>query len=155
MLKLPFLSDQCTARIKRAVEKYMLPVHVVTTPGRKLREILTSTRPLDKPQCPNNNCKTCTALRSNGKCTDSNVMYHMICEMNNCQVDDRGHYDGETYRPTHCRYSEHYNAANNPTAKSYVNKTWAKHYLQYHPDCTEPKIGIEIVGRASTTIEKK
>ena len=66
MLKLPFLSDQCTARIKRAADKHKIPIRVVTTPGRKLKNILTSSKPLDKTQCPNNNCKTCAALRSGG-----------------------------------------------------------------------------------------
>lgn len=156
MLKLPFLSDQCTARIKRAAHKYKIPVHVVTTPGRKLKDILTSSKPLDKPKCPNNNCKTCAALKSSkGKCTDSNVIYHMNCEMNNCQTIDKGHYDGETLRPTHYRFSEHYNAARNPTAKSYADKSWAKHYAEHHPGCKEPKIGIEIVGHCSTTNERK
>ena len=79
----------------------------------------------------------------------------MNCEMYDCQAVERGHYDGETYRPTHCRFSEHYNAARNPTAKSYVDKTWAKHYAKHHPGCTEPKIGLEILGHATTTNERK
>ena len=154
-LKLPYLSEQCTARIKRAAEKYKIPVRVVTTPGRKLKHILTSSKPLDKSQCPNNNCRTCQALTSGGKCTDSNVIYHLNCEMDQCPTQTLGHYDGETYRPTHYRYDEHYNAARNPLAKSYVDKTWAKHYVKYHPGCLEPKIGIEIVDKAQTTNLRK
>ena len=106
-LKIPHLSDQCTARIKRAAEKYKIPVRVVSTPGRKLRNILTSAKPLDKPQCPNNDCRTCKALTSGGNCTDQNVLYHMNCQMDPCQSQTLGHYDGETLRPTYSRYDEH------------------------------------------------
>ena len=31
----------------------------------------------------------------------------------------------------------------------------SKHYAEHHPDCKEPKIGLEIVARASTTNERK
>ena len=51
-LKVPFLSDKCTAQIKRAAKSLQIPVRVVTTPGRKLKDILTSSRPLDTPRCP-------------------------------------------------------------------------------------------------------
>ena len=154
-LKIPFLSDQCTARIKKSAEKHKLPIRVVSTPGLKLKKILTSSRPLDKPQCPNKDCITCKSLKGTGRCTDQNVIYHMNCEMDDCISKSIGHYDGETLRETHDRYSEHYKQAKNPTAKSYVNKPYAKHYLTHHPNCEDPKIGIEIVGRASTTNERK
>ena len=79
----------------------------------------------------------------------------MNCEMDTCLPISRGHYDGETLRETHDRLDEHYRQARNPTAKSYVDKPWAKHYQKYHPNCDTPKIGIEVVGRASTTNERK
>ena len=79
----------------------------------------------------------------------------MNCEMKTCLPIKRGQYDGETLRETHDRFDEHYRQAKNPTAKSYVNKPWAKHYRKYHPNCQTPKIGIEVVGRASTTNERK
>ena len=154
-LKIPYLSDQCTARIKQAAAKHKIPVRVVSTPGLKLKNILTSSRPLDNPRCPNNNCITCKSLKGNGKCTDKNVIYHMNCEMDACIAIQRGNYDGETLRETHDRFDEHYRQARNPTAKSYADKPWAKHYHKYHPNCEEPKISIEIVGRASTTNERK
>ena len=46
-------------------------------------------------------------------------------------------------------------SARNPGAKSYVDKPWAKHYKAHHMGCTEPKIGMKIVARASTTNERK
>ena len=154
-LKIPYLSDQCTARIKNAAKKHKIPIRVVSTPGLKLKNILTSSRPLDKPKCPNNNCITCKALKGSGKCNDQNIIYHMNCEMETCLPIRRGNYDGETLRETHDRFDEHYRQAKNTTGKSYVDKPWAKHYQKYHPNCESPKICIEVVGRASTTIERK
>ena len=118
-LKLPFLSDKCTAQIKRAAESLTIPVRIVTTPGRKLRDLLTSSRPLDTPQCPSVGCKTCTALGDSGKCTDRNVVYSLKCDMMECRIMDIGHYNGETYRPVGDRFIEHCRTANNPYAESY------------------------------------
>ena len=73
-LSIPHLTDQCTAQIRRAAEQYKIPVRIVSKPGKKLKNILTSSKPLDSKQCPNNNCVTCTALEK-GKCTDSNLVY--------------------------------------------------------------------------------
>ena len=36
-----------------------------------------------------------------------------------------------------------------------VDKPWAKHNKAHHTGCTEPKIGMKIVARASTTNERK
>ena len=79
----------------------------------------------------------------------------MQCKVEACQAADIGHYDGETYRPAYCRFIEHYRSARNPGAKSYVDKPWAKHYKAHHTGCTEPKICMKIVARASTTNERK
>ena len=155
-LKLPFLSDKCTAQIKRAAESLNIPVRIVTTPGRKLRDLLTSSRPLDKPQCPSNDCKTCAALGDSGKCTDRNVVYSLTCDMMGCKERDIGHYNGETYRPVGDRFIEHYRSANNPSAESYKEKPFAKHYLAHHPDHNgEPELKLEIVARASNTMDRK
>ena len=86
---------------------------------------------------------------------DRNTIYHMNCEVDSCPSKNIGNYDGETLRPTHFRYMEHYRAASNPTAKSYVDKSWAIHYATNHPNCREPKIGLKIVDKASSTNERK
>ena len=49
----------------------------------------------------------------------------------------------------------HYRSAKNPSAKSYEDKPWAKHYAEKHPNCTKPKIGVKIVERAGSTNERK
>ena len=145
ILKLPFLSDKCTAQIRQAATKHKIPVRVVTTPGTKLKNLLTSSKPLDKPQCPNIDCKTCDALTTKGQCTDRNLIYHMSCGIDSCTSKNIGKYDGETYRPLDDRYTEHYRSAKNPSAKSYADKPWAKHYAAKHPECKEPKISVSIV----------
>ena len=155
-LKLPFLSDKCTAQIKRAAESLNIPVRIVTTPGRKLRDLLTSSRPLDKPQCPSEDCRTCSALGDSGKCTDRNVVYSLKCNMMECRELDLGRYNGETYRPVGDRFTEHYRTAKNPTAESYKEKPFAKHYNVHHPQHTgEPELKLEIVARASNTMDRK
>ena len=82
-------------------------------------------------------------------------VYTACVSISECQAADIGHYDGETYRPAHCRFIQHYRSARNPGAKSYVDKPWAKHYKAHHTGCTEPKIGMKIVARASTTNKRK
>ena len=156
-LAIPFLSDKCTAQIKWAASSLQLPVRVVTTPGRKLRNLLTSSRPLDAPQCPHENCRTCTALGNNGKCADQNLVYDIKCDMTKCFEEKIGQYDGETQvRPIDDRFLEHYKQANNPTAQSYKNKPYAKHYRECHPGHTgDPKLKLKILARASNTMDRK
>ena len=63
-------------------------------------------------------------------------------------------YEGEAGRPLHCRFEEHWNNANNPTAKSYVDKPLAKHYLAEHPGL-KSNLNVEIIGRGKSTINRK
>ena len=150
-LKIPYLSDQCSARIKRQKSRRKTQT-THTCCNYSWSEIKENPH---TPKCPNKDYITCKAMKGNGKCTDQNVIYHMNCEMETCIPRSRGHNYGETLRETHDRYSEHYRQAKNPTAKSYSDKPWAKHYQTHHPNCEDPKIGIEIVGHASSTNERK
>ena len=145
----PYISDKCTSDIKRAAQQCSLPVRVVTTPGQKLKETLTSSKPLDKAKCPNTNCNTCECL-DKGNCTASNVVYEITCLLSDCNSK----YIGETYRPLHLRFIEHWRSANNPKAKSYVNKPLAKHYTAHHPNC-KPKLSLKILEKASSTNNRK
>ena len=121
----------------------------MTTPGRKIGDILTSSKPLDALKCPNIDCRCCKAL-INGKCTDCGVVYRLTCKVQQCNR----RYGGETLRPTYDRFDEHYRVANNPTCKSYKNKTIAQHYAEFHPGIT-PDFQLEIVERAPTTKLRK
>ena len=75
-----------------------------------------------------------------------------------CREMDLGRYNGETHRPVGDKFIEHYRTANskNPTAESYKEKPFAKHYNVHHPQNTgEPKLKLEIVARASNTMDRK
>ena len=148
-LKIPFLTEKCTAEIRKAAKDCNLAIRVVTTPGRKLGDILTASKPLDTLKCPKKDCKCCKAL-VNGKCTDCGVVYRLTCKVQQCNK----RYGGETLRPTYGRFDEHYRTANNPTCKSYKDKSIAQHYAECHPGLT-PDFKIEIVEYASTTKLRK
>ncbi|KAL5255400.1 hypothetical protein ACHWQZ_G010832 [Mnemiopsis leidyi] len=154
-LKIPFLSDKCTAKIKEAARSLQIPIRVVTTPGKKLRDFLTSSRPRDKKKCSTNNCRTCLALGDKGKCTIQNVVYEVRCGYTECLLSGVGIYNGETYRPIGERFIEHYRSANNPTAKSYRDMPLAKHYNSQHPASDHPKLELKILQHASTTTDRK
>ena len=149
-LKVPFLSDQCTKEIRKAAQQCFLPLRIVATPGKKLGQTLTSSRPLDKPKCPRaTNCQTCQCLVS-GCCTTANVIYQITCSVSQCGEQ----YVGETYRPLHERFIEHLRSAKNPTAASYSNKPLAKHYTSKHTGM-EPKLSLKILERANSTKNRK
>ena len=155
-LVIPYINDHTSARIRSSIKKSGLPIRLIATPGKKLRSHLTNSRPLDKPTCSRKKCRTCTSLKKNGErtvanCTDKNVTYKLTC--NNC-TSDKATYVGETYRPIHERYDEHFRTANNPTAKSYSKKTIAKHFVNKHPGET-PDIEIEVLNKCSSTINRK
>ena len=61
-LKLPYMSEAISKQIVKFVRKQKLPVKVIFTPGRKLRDIFCSSRPYDKPKCTRRNCVVCDNL---------------------------------------------------------------------------------------------
>ncbi|KAL5264607.1 hypothetical protein ACHWQZ_G005630 [Mnemiopsis leidyi] len=145
---------KCTDKIKEAAKSLQIPVRVVTTPGKKLRDILTSSRPLDKKKCPSKNCRTCLALNNNnGNRTVRTVVYEVKCSYVECQQSGIGIYNGETYRPVGDRYTEQFRS-NNPTAKSYKDMPFAKHYPIHHQE-GNPKLELTFLQRASTTVDRK
>ena len=147
--KIPFLSDQFTAEIKRLAKQCYLPIRIMTTQPPNLRDQLTSSRPQDQPVCPNNNCVTCQCLVA-GKCTAQNVIYKIVCEINNCKHE----YIGETYRPLHLRFIEHHRSACNPLLQSYKYTPFGKHYTTHHPN-VQPKLALHILDRAKSTKNRK
>ena len=101
-LTIPHITDRCTSAIKQAANDCFLSIRVVSRPGQKLGQILTSSRPLDKPQCPRRNCDTCTSLE-NGRdsCVMTGVVYQITCNIQNCGDQ---YYIGETGRTLHERF---------------------------------------------------
>ena len=64
-------------------------------------------------------------------------------------------YNGETGRPLHYRFDEHYKNAKNPNAKSYENTPLARHYRTNHPDIGDPELKITILDRGRNTVDRK
>ena len=61
-----------------AVKHSGLPTKIVERLGRRLKDLLTDSRPLDKAKCTNNNCRTRTGL-DKGDCTSRNTIYKTTC----------------------------------------------------------------------------
>ncbi|KAL5257007.1 hypothetical protein ACHWQZ_G005728 [Mnemiopsis leidyi] len=132
ILKLPYINEATSRKFRDAVKHSELTVKIVEKPGRRLKDLLTDSRPLDKAKCTNKNCRTCESLSpslDNGDCMSRNTIYKITCTLDNCMET----YGGKTYRPLYHRFDEHYRSAANPTAKSFVDKPLAKHYRDKHP----------------------
>ena len=149
ILKLPHMSEDTDHQVRRAIARSGLPITAVFTPGMKLRDILTSSRPRDKEECPRVACKTCDAL-DDATCTKRNTVYKITCTTDNCGEE----YIGETGRPTHERFTEHLRSAKNPEKASYMTKPLAVHYREKHPN-TDPSLSLHLLETANNTLERK
>ena len=147
VLCLPFVSDTISLNIRRFIKKHKIPISVVNKPGRKLRSIFCRSRPRDTDQCTRDCCKICTNLIDK-TCKAKNVIYHITCNL--CQEQ----YIGETGRTAYDRLIEHFNYANNPTAKSYKDKTFAKHYTTEHKNL-KPDFTYQILDQESNILLRK
>ena len=151
ILKLPYINDVTTRKIKESIKKSGLQIRLIETPGVRLRDLLTDSRPLDKEKCDNHNCRKCQAITSRS-CKDRNTIYDIGCKKTECiGIED---YGGETYRPICFWSDEHYLSAANPTAKSYTNKPFAKHYASKHPGET-PELELIIIGTGRNLKNRK
>ena len=168
-LKLPYVSETVSCEIRKFFVRKSLPIDLVCTPGIKLRSVLCSSRPEDKPSCSRDVCKICRGLQAeemekkklgeeekkeekkkNYKkdCTTIAPVYQVTCKL--CDQN----YVGETCRTAHERLSEHYSYASNPTAKSYQGEALALHYRIFHSGCV-PKLWFKILANESNTLTRK
>ena len=147
ILKLPFLSDSVSNKIRQYVKRQKLPLTVVFTPGKKLKAMFCHSRPRDKQDCNNENCKTCEALVS-GNCKAKGVVYQITCLI--CMLI----YIGETLRYIDGRFLEHLRNATKPNCKSYAKEALAVHYREHHPGIA-PKLQLEILAKESNTLRRK
>ena len=63
-------------------------------------------------------------------------------------------YVGETSRPLLARYKGHFRSAANPTAPSYKNMAFSRHYLERHPGLA-PKLSVRILKRTRDSLDRK
>ena len=145
-LTLPFISDKHSNIIKNYIQKQRLPIRTIFTPGRKLKEIFTRSRPHDTAQCSvGNSCKICPNMHKPG-CTLMGSIYLVTCRL--CHEE----YVGETYRSLHDRMMEHQRAAANPP--SYPDNSVGKHYLYQHTG-EAPRLSYEVIDTQHGTVKRK
>ena len=89
------MSEAISKQIVKFVRKQKLPVKVIFTPGRKLRDIFCSMRPYHKPKCTRRNCVVCDNLEK-GDCTTHAPVYlvtYIICKEKYVGETGRSAYD--------------------------------------------------------------
>ena len=147
-LKIPYVSEFVSYEILRFTKKRKLPINVVFIPGRKLRDILCSSRPLDKAQCTLNKCKICELLENDVDCSTSHPVYQITCRLCN-EI-----YCGESSRSLHERLSEHLRYASSPEKASYRDEALATHYREHHPGLS-PLLNFKLLHVERNTIMRK
>ena len=149
VLRLDFISDSISNRIRNYIRQNHLPIKVSFSPARKLRNIVCNNRPYDKKKCINNSCKICPLLiTENRDCEVKNVVYKIRCKI--CKQI----YIGETCRRAHDRLGEHLRYAKYPLTPSNVNQSFALHYNSLH-NGLEPNLEFDILKIESNTVRRK
>ena len=148
MLKLPYISEYVYNEILRFIKKRKLPISVVFTPGKKLRDLLCSSRPYDKARCTIRNCIICANLENNVTCTVKYPVYLITCNI--CQEI----YCGESSRSLHDRLSEHLQFATNPNKNSYKDEALAINYRDYHHGL-KPNLSFQLLETEPKTVNRK
>ena len=145
-LTLPYVSDEISYKIKRAVKKSGLNIRIAQRSGPTLRSILTRSA-LEPPSCPSRGpCIACqTGLQ--GCCTTKNVVYKLECIL--CQES----YVGETKRPVRERIMEHRRAALSRNTQN----PWGAHFYNKHSGTPTPDLPFtaKIVKRTTDHVERK
>ena len=128
--KNPSLFRMCSVPLpttSRAVKRSNLKVRILKRPQNSLKNLLVESRPYDKSCKDVSKRPICHKLSAPMPYTQKDVVYIMTCDL--C---GRG-YVGETSRPLVVRYKEHCRSAANPTAPSYKNMAFSRHYMECHP----------------------
>ena len=123
------------------------------TSPKLFKNLLVESRPYDKSCTNAAKCNLCRNSPSTPSthCSQKDVVYSIKCEL--CGKD-KGIYIGETSRPLALRFQEHYRAAANPTAKSYKNMAFSKHYNACHKG-EKPGITASILKKTNGSLERK
>ena len=99
---IPYVSEYVSYEILRYIRKRKLPISVIFTHGRKLREIFCTSRPLDRPSCSSTTCNICERLEDSVDCRTTHPVYQITCML--CSQI----YCGESSRSLNERLSEHW-----------------------------------------------
>lgn len=118
VLKIPYISEVMTRKVKRALRTHGVNARVVTTPGTSVRNMIMKTHGQQITDCK---CKLCT---NNIDCTTRHFVYKAKCLI--CWKS----YIGASYRPAADRIKEHESSIRLQNDKSALTK----HFLQDHHD---------------------
>ena len=118
-LMIPYVSEFVSYEILRYINKCKLPINVILVPGTKLRNILCSSRPLDKPGCTLTHSKISDLLEDDVNCNFSCPVYKITCRLCNEVCI------GESSRTLLDGLSEHLQYASNPNKPSYKEEALA------------------------------
>ena len=113
-LCLPYISENISNKIRKYIINHNLPIRIISTLGRKLKDIFCSSRPYDKKYCFSSTCTICPRFCDN--CQALGCVYKIKCNI--CQEV----YIGETSRTAHERLMEHNRYAANPGSGKYPDE---------------------------------
>ena len=82
-LKLPYISEQISDHILKFIKNCGLPIRVVFTPGKKLRNLFCYSRPYDKPVSESKTCQICSRLVEGKDCSIMYPIYQITCNFCN------------------------------------------------------------------------
>ena len=140
------MSCAFTNHNKRAVKRSNLNVRILQRPQRT--SLIIESRSHDKSCKDVSKCRICHNSSSPMTCSQKDVLYLLTCSL--CGQ----RYVGETSRPLVTCYKEHYRSAANPTAPSYKNMAFSRHYMEYHP-AQEPKLTVKIFKKTRGSLDRK
>jgi hypothetical protein len=147
-LTIPFISRSFTNDIRRAVQRSNLNVRIVQQPQASLKNLLVESRPYDKTCKDVKKCLVCRTSSVPVQCSQKDTVYQVTCNL--CGAI----YIGETSRPLVTRFQEHYRSASNPTAKSYQNMAFSKHYNDQHPR-VKPNLSVKVLKKTKGSLQRK
>lgn len=148
-LTIPFITERMSRKIKAAISNTNLEIRLIETPGKTLKEILSTNKSSTNTIfCQKKTCNATDQLR-NINCKRRGIIYELTCTQCNSK------YIGETGRPLHTRMAEH---DRHIRLQHEYQSAMAAHWLHQHPtQCGEPgsHFTIKILDSEISTTKRK
>jgi hypothetical protein len=144
-LKLDFVNDRLSRKIRNIVKKYDFPIQLINKPSKNLNQMLNTHK--NRNVSKHENCSTCDHLPVDFSCVDRFLVYKFQCQLCN-QL-----YIGETSRPFHYRYKEHMRSLNIKDKKSALSQ----HALDIHKQAnlTIADFSLSILYKCRSPVETR
>ena len=134
---IPFIGPQFQRKLNNILQRSGLDCRIIWRPGTSLKGVLVRSA-FVKHVCPKRHCNARLA-GAEGVCTKKYCVYRVDCLI--CHK----FYVGETNRPLHVRFDEHFRAAKNKSNISAVGE----HFEKFHPATDISQMPVETVLRVS------